>query len=125
MIIGIVTIVDNNNYGNRLQNYALQEVVKKLGHDVVTFQNEIFLNEKKRWIYRKIKYFRFKGTYSLNENRKRNFQKFNEKSLILSLSIIKSLMKSPSKAWNLIEIFYKFHQNPKGEAGFSPLRFQR
>lgn len=79
MTIGIVTIIDNNNYGNRLQNYALQEVVKRLGYDVITFKNEIFLNEKKRWIYRKIKYWGYKGTYSLNKCRKENFQKFNEK----------------------------------------------
>ena len=24
--VGIVTIIDNNNYGNRLQNYAVQNV---------------------------------------------------------------------------------------------------
>ena len=28
MKIGIVTIIDNDNYGNRLQNYALQETLK-------------------------------------------------------------------------------------------------
>ena len=25
--IGVITINDNNNYGNRLQNYAVQEVL--------------------------------------------------------------------------------------------------
>lgn len=35
---GIVTIVDNQNYGNRLQNFALQETLRELGVDeVVTF----------------------------------------------------------------------------------------
>lgn len=33
--IGIITILDRN-YGNRLQNYALQTVVKKLGYEVNT-----------------------------------------------------------------------------------------
>ena len=28
--IGIITMVDGNNYGNRLQNYALQETLKKM-----------------------------------------------------------------------------------------------
>ena len=28
--IGIITINDYNNYGNRLQNYAVQEVLKSL-----------------------------------------------------------------------------------------------
>lgn len=33
--IGIVTIIDYSNYGNRLQNYALQEILKGLGVDTV------------------------------------------------------------------------------------------
>lgn len=37
--VGIVTIYDNNNYGNRLQNYALQEYVSSLGFDTMTIQN--------------------------------------------------------------------------------------
>lgn len=36
MKIGIVTLYGYFNFGNRLQNYALQEVVKELGHDVET-----------------------------------------------------------------------------------------
>lgn len=37
--IGIVTINDNNNYGNRLQNYALQEILKSLSLDAITIKN--------------------------------------------------------------------------------------
>lgn len=37
--IGIVTIIDGN-YGNRLQNYALQEYLKECGYDVVTLSNK-------------------------------------------------------------------------------------
>ena len=33
--IGIVTII-SNNYGNRLQNYALQKVINGLNYDVYT-----------------------------------------------------------------------------------------
>lgn len=40
--IGIVTIVDNRNFGNRLQNFALQESVKSFGAvRVETFQNRL------------------------------------------------------------------------------------
>ena len=39
--IGIVTIVDYNNYGNRLQNYATQQVLKKFGYEAVTLKNEV------------------------------------------------------------------------------------
>lgn len=41
--IGIITLYDNYNYGNKLQNYALQEVLKKLGHTTETIVN----NDKK------------------------------------------------------------------------------
>lgn len=39
MKIAIDTIVDYGNYGNRLQNYALQQVLIGLGHDVTTLKN--------------------------------------------------------------------------------------
>lgn len=34
--IGIITLCGNYNYGNRLQNYAMQEVYKILGFEVET-----------------------------------------------------------------------------------------
>lgn len=37
--IGIITICDYTNYGNRLQNYATQEVLKSLGFEVETIVN--------------------------------------------------------------------------------------
>lgn len=37
--IAILTINDNSNYGNRLQNYAVQEVLKKQGVEVETVYN--------------------------------------------------------------------------------------
>ncbi len=37
--IGILTINDNSNLGNRLQNYATQEILKDLGFKVETIQN--------------------------------------------------------------------------------------
>lgn len=47
MKIGIITINDNNNYGNRLQNYATQEVLKTLGCEVETIvNNPICINKE-------------------------------------------------------------------------------
>lgn len=37
--IGIITIYDEDNYGNRLQNYAVQEILKSFGFDVETIKN--------------------------------------------------------------------------------------
>ncbi|MCH1661444.1 polysaccharide pyruvyl transferase family protein [Enterococcus faecium] len=40
MKIAIQTIVDYDNYGNRLQNYALQKILEKKKHEVVTLKND-------------------------------------------------------------------------------------
>lgn len=37
--VAILTINDNNNYGNRLQNYATQEIIKRQGVKVETISN--------------------------------------------------------------------------------------
>lgn len=48
MKVGIITINDNDNYGNKLQNYAVQESLKKVGiEDVETVKNDVYLNNKK------------------------------------------------------------------------------
>lgn len=39
MKTAIVTLVGDFNYGNRLQNYALQEILKSIGADVTTIDN--------------------------------------------------------------------------------------
>lgn len=39
MRIGILTITNGQNYGNRLQNYALQYAIKSFGHEVETIRN--------------------------------------------------------------------------------------
>lgn len=42
--IGIITIYDENNYGNRLQNYAVQEVLKSMNFEVETIKNTNIVN---------------------------------------------------------------------------------
>lgn len=81
MKIGIVTIIGNNNYGNRLQNYALQEVLKKQGYDVETVLNEPVFNFKHKYWLRKIKYFNVKklDTYDTNVERAEAFARFNKR----------------------------------------------
>lgn len=50
MRITINTIIDDKNYGNRLQNYALQTVLEAMGHEVTTIDRRILLtqNTKKK-----------------------------------------------------------------------------
>ena len=38
MKIGIITITEGANYGNRLQNYAMQELLKSLGYECETIK---------------------------------------------------------------------------------------
>ena len=59
-MIGIVTINDYDNYGNRLQNYALQEVLAELGYNSETLINYPYSNTKDKFILRQIKNFKKK-----------------------------------------------------------------
>ena len=45
--VGIVTIIDNDNYGNRLQNYAVQEFLRENGVNPKTLINKNATNSKK------------------------------------------------------------------------------
>ena len=46
--VAILTINDNLNYGNRLQNYAVQEVLKKNGLKSETINNQKGNNRNSR-----------------------------------------------------------------------------
>lgn len=78
MKVGIITIIGNDNYGNRLQNYALQNVLEELKIDVKTLRNEPYSNTKKGYILRILKNLKNRGTYSENKDRKKNFCNFNK-----------------------------------------------
>ena len=52
MKIGIVTITELDNFGNRLQNYALQTVLQELGHTVETIPNLIIYKKRKNPLYK-------------------------------------------------------------------------
>lgn len=56
MKVAIITLIDENNYGNRLQNYALQEFLKGQGIEAET----IYLKPSKSffdtsYVYNKVK----------------------------------------------------------------------
>ena len=82
--IMIVTIYDHPNIGNRLQNYALQEVLKSLGLNVYTLQftpNRITNKTKLKWFIQKLCCFRLPGDtffWKLFVPRELKFEKFNK-----------------------------------------------
>lgn len=60
--IGIVTVNGNGNYGNRLQNFALQEVLRSVGFDsVTTIRNVPRLGEGGRAFSRGLSHFKEQG----------------------------------------------------------------
>ena len=52
--IAIFTLYDNTNYGNRLQNYAGQEILKSMGYQVETIVDIPNKTRFKTWIWRKL-----------------------------------------------------------------------
>ena len=64
----IITIYDMDNYGNRLQNYAVQEILKKKGLDVETLDNINAIEGKKD----------LETRFSTSKRRKRCFVEFNK-----------------------------------------------
>lgn len=50
--LGIVTITELDNFGNRLQNYALQTVLQNMGCEVETIPNYIAYKYRKNVIYK-------------------------------------------------------------------------
>lgn len=96
MKIGILTITNGENYGNRLQNYASQTVLESLGFEAETIRNKtgtkIDSNAKKSIKkiissnYRKV---RFLNVHKLdNWYRQAKFNEFNNKYIKFSSDII-------------------------------------
>lgn len=77
--VGIVTIIDNNNYGNRLQNYAVQTILNHFGLKNESINNSVVLNKKEKYILRRIKYLGkdIYNSYDINYRRQKSFLNFN------------------------------------------------
>lgn len=90
MKIGILTINDNNNYGNRLQNYAIQEFLKKFKCTSETILNNETLNiyEKRKYRYwlRVGKFILVSTKKYLNNLRNTRYRRFKEFNKNISYS---------------------------------------
>ena len=76
--IGIITINDNNNYGNRLQNYAVQKIIENMGEKAYSIENYIQYNSRKHFLLKKIRYRNFSRNFSENNIRAERFREFNK-----------------------------------------------
>ena len=93
MTVAILTITDGANYGNRLQNYALQETIKNLGFEVETIKRKTFRD--KTGIARVIELVKMvvKRCFGKNynyyyEQRRKKFSAFNDKYIKFSTEVI-------------------------------------
>lgn len=71
--IGLITINDDNNYGNRLQNYAVQKIINKLECDIENINNQYGNVGFNRIRYSLKKYIKL-----ILRSRYRKFIKFNK-----------------------------------------------
>ena len=75
--IGIITLTGNKNYGNKLQNYALQNILEKNSFKVYTIWKKRYIIFYK--IKRLIKLVLKKNMNIVEFKREKNFEKFNKK----------------------------------------------
>ena len=75
--IGVLTINDNNNYGNRLQNYAVQQVLNKKNFVVETIINTTRINKNTSKFKSILKNIKYRLKCEINP-RKKYFNSFNK-----------------------------------------------
>ncbi len=76
--VGIITIFDENNYGNRLQNYAVQEVLKSLNLEPETIKNVRIVNDRNC----------LEEAKNVFHGRRKKFLEFNSENMQLSSDVI-------------------------------------
>lgn len=94
MNVAILTITDGANYGNRLQNYALQELLKSVGCDTVTIQRKTFRDfsyiQQKKVVLKNLlkRALGKKSTTFLQIERKKVFNNFNREYISFADDIL-------------------------------------
>ena len=109
MKVAIVTITDGSNYGNRLQNYALQESLKKLGVECETIQR---VTSRDPSIIRKtgalckdiLRVLGGRRTNRVYRVRKKRFHTFNHRNIVWSKYVLQN-NKAPKSLKNAYHFF--------------------
>lgn len=100
----IITMYGDWNYGNKLQNYALQETLKKMNCDVTSLKNKY-----QTTIYNKLKnkYYQLRQIkkYQLLSKRKKIFKRFNDNYMSYTkYSVTNNLSKKKSDKFDYFVI---------------------
>lgn len=95
MKIGIITITDGQNYGNRLQNYAMQELLTEYGFQVDTIQRRSSrdlrgIKKIKNDCKVFLKNILGRNEYEGKKLRKKEFDKFNSEYINFSKIILEN-----------------------------------
>jgi len=111
--VGILTLTGENNFGNKLQNYAVQELVESLGYQAETirvspsnYQRLYFFNAIKSWVplcnnkantMRRRKFFLFNKKF-LKQNPKNIY--YGSKNIQEVLKKYKYILFGSDQIWN-------------------------
>ena len=82
--VGIITLTKNANYGNVLQNIAMQKIVSELGFEaetILNLTNSTLFNKKFFSFANLVKWMLNYNGYRENEKRNENFRKCCSKNL--------------------------------------------
>ena len=82
--VGIITLTKNANYGNVLQNIAMQKIVNELGFEaetILNLTNSPLFNKKNFSFANLVKWILNYNGYRENEKRNENFRKCCSKNL--------------------------------------------
>lgn len=104
MKVGIITITSGTNYGNRLQIYAVQKILKKLGHDSELIENNTWRHGK---VYHLKRYLKILLNYHHEGNeykREKSFYEFDSKYIKVGVEAFDENYKN-SKLGNMYDAF--------------------
>lgn len=89
MKIGILTITNGTNYGNKLQNYAVIKIIEKMGHGAETIRNIKNTFDSRDYKYRAKRFVKeLLGKRELIDQRRKRFDAFSKKYLQESKFVI-------------------------------------
>ena len=103
--IGILTFTYGNNFGQRLQNLAVQEILRDMGFDVCTIPQRKNLNYKIQSIKKNLRDL-YTRSYIISITRKRLFDEFNRENIVFySKKISEKKMNSfPEKEFDFFVV---------------------
>lgn len=99
--VKIITIYDQDNYGNRLQNYAVQTLLTKLGFDVKTVKSEYFSTLKRQILWPIYRWLKNLKEIACGNRRRKNFLLFNNRYINSTI-----LYYNNQKCYNFFADYY-------------------